>query len=131
MLQLIEELLPQAAVQRTEPIVTELGAQQGGSGVPVAPEVATSRSVPAEKVEAPTSAKAEPQGSPEQLSAKALASEEKPAPSRVKAHVRGSKRQSSKPRDGKPAAQGAATPAYTFSIFAPASASPMYSRAVH
>jgi D-alanyl-D-alanine carboxypeptidase len=132
MRQLIEEHLPQAAVQRTKPIVTELGGQQGGSGVPIAPELATSRSVPAEKVEGPSTAKAEPQGSSEQLSAKALASEEKPAPSRAKAHVRGSKRQSSKPRDnGKPAAQGAATPGYTFSIFAPASASPMYSRAVH
>ena len=134
MRELIEQHLPQAAVQRTAPTVIELGGEENSASVPAAPEVASSRAVPLPAPK-PDTLKASSEAQGEELSAKAQAtdekaqaSDEKPAPSR-KAHARGSKRQSSRPRDN--GMQGAATPGYTFGLFAPAPTAAPYYRSAH
>jgi D-alanyl-D-alanine carboxypeptidase len=117
MRELIEQNLPQASVQRTAPIVTELGGQQNGTAVPVGP-------VPAAQTEPPGKTSPVPEGSREELSAKALAVPEKPAVPEAKPQGRALRRNHSKAGESGRSAAQRAQPAM-FNIFAPAPASAM------
>jgi D-alanyl-D-alanine carboxypeptidase len=109
MRELIELNLPQASAQRTAPIVTELGGQDG-TAVPVGPELVAPRPVPAAQSEPPGKISPVPEGSREELSAKPQG--------------RALRRNHSKAGESGRAAAQRAQPAM-FNIFAPAPASAM------
>ena len=109
MRELIEQNLPQASAQRTAPIVTELGGQDG-TAVPVGPELVAPRPAPAAQSEPPGKTSPVPEGSREELSAKPQG--------------RALRRNHSKAGESGRTAAQRAQPAM-FNIFAPAPASAM------